>query len=378
MRVLHVMKSDPVLYGMQRVLLNELVEQRAHGVDACYLSLHETRMGSQADAMSEVARSRDVPVVKVPIAGRISYSAIRAVADAISGAGADIVHTHGYKGDVFGVLGARLARVPVVGEVHGWLFPTLRSDPLIAFYEWLDAQVLKRMDCAIAPSDHYRRLLLGMGFKAKRVKLVPNGVVADELRARAQGHDLRAQLGIPEGSPVVGVLARLSHEKGVDLFVRAMAFVRRVHPNVRAVITGGGPREAELKALTSELGLGEHVIWAGFVPSSVDAMRAFDVVALTSRIEALPQVLLEAMIMERPTVVTPVGGCPEIVVDGETGLVAGSLEPEMIAASISRLLSSPELAREMGKAGARRVEKEFSMGLWFDRTQALYEETVRA
>jgi glycosyltransferase involved in cell wall biosynthesis len=375
LRVAHVMRSDPQVYGMQRVLLTELVEQRARGVDASYLVLHEQRMGAEeADQMSGLCAVQGVPVIEVPVQGRFSLAEIRDVQRALEQAEIDVVHTHGYKGDVYGLLAARSARLPVVGEVHGWLFPDPVKQPLIRFYEWLDAQVLKRMDRAIALSHHYRRMLLRMGFSAERLRLVPSGIDAAEVRARSRGIDLRARLGIPPESPTVGMLSRLSHEKGVDLFVQAMAAVVRSHPEVRAVVFGSGPLEEELRGLAGRLGLEQHLTWAGYVDASADALRALDVVAQTSRIEALPQVLMEAMIMERPTVVTPVGGCPELVKSGQTGYVVPGHEPELIAAAIKRLLVNRELARRMGRAGAERIAKEYSMDLWFRRTSALYEE----
>jgi glycosyltransferase involved in cell wall biosynthesis len=375
MRVVHVMKSDPVVYGMQRVLLTELVQLRSRGVDARFLVLHENRLGAAADRLCQLAEAQSVPVIRVPVAGRFALSEVQSVRRAVEQSGADLVHAHGYKGDLFGLLAARLARVPVVGEVHGWLFPKGRT--LVRFYEWLDVQVLKRMDLTVVLSEHYRKLLLQMGFSPSRLRLVPSGINTDELRARVAGIDLRGQLGVPPDSPTVGMLTRLSPEKGVDLFVEAMAFVARVHPNVRGIVFGDGPLEAELKALGERLGLREHLIWAGYVDAAADALRSLDVLAQTSRYEALPQVLMEAMVMERPTVVTPVGGCPELVRNGETGFVVPAKEPELIAAAICRLLADPDLRLRMGQAGARRMEQEYSMDRWFQRTLSLYEEAVR-
>jgi glycosyltransferase involved in cell wall biosynthesis len=118
------------------------------------------------------------------------------------------------------------------------------------------------------------------------------------------------------------------------------------------------------------------VIWAGYCGEAMDALRALDVLVMTSRIEALPQTLMEAMVMGRPAVVTPVGGCPELVVDGETGFVSPTLEPEAIAGRICHLVERPEQAREMGERGAARMEAGYTMEDWARRTIALYEELL--
>ncbi len=375
MRVLHIMRSEGKFYGAERVLLTELVTLRARGVDARYLVLEETRESDAGDEVYQAAAAHGIPVIKVRIAHRFSLREVLAVRRAVMDQNPDLIHAHGYKGDFFGLLAGRLARVPLVGEVHGWLFP--EGQPLIRFYEWLDAHALRRMDAAIVLSAYYRELLLKLGFAERSLRLIPSGIDVAAVRARGKGVDLRASFGLPAGCPTVGMLSRLSHEKGVDIFLEALALLVRAHPEARGIVFGTGPLEGELRAHAERLGLGAHLTWAGYVADSADALRSLDVLAMTSRIEALPQVLMEAMVLERPTVVTPVGGCPELCRDGETGIVVPDHSPEKIAAAIGRLLVDPAAARRMGEAGARRIDAEYSLEVWFERTLALYEELAR-
>lgn len=369
MKVIHVMRESEEIYGAERVILAELAKQRADGLDAQFLMLEETRIEGRPDKMGKAVSALGVPLIRVPVHSQISWSMVRDVRDRLLAERPDVIHTHGYKGDFIGLLGGKLAKIPIVGEVSGWLFP--KRDLQIRFYEWLDVQTLKRMDRVVVLSDHYRRLAQRMGM-GDRVRLVPSGVDIAGLRARANKVDLRAKLGIAPATPVVGMLSRLSLEKGVDLFVEAMAYVARRLPEAIGVVFGTGPEEARLKEQAHRLGLDGRLLWAGYCAEAMDALLSLDVVALTSRFEALPQTLMEAMVMKRPAVVTPVGGCPELVLDGETGLVTPNHDPERIAGAFCHLLGAPELARQMGERGAARIEENYTMDHWSRRTLDVY------
>lgn len=375
MRVIHLMRGSDEIYGAERVIFAELVKLMERGVDVRFLMLQETRMGDSSDLMGRMVEELGVPVIRIPVSLPISPGMVWRTARELRRLAPLVVHTHGYKGDFVGLLAGRLARVPVVGEVSGWLFP--ENDYVIKFYEWLDAQALKRMDVAIALADYYRRMMEKMGFAPSMVKVIPSGVEPEELRARSGKVDIRQRLGLAEDTPTVGMLTRLSEEKGVDLFIKAMARVVKEHPGARGVIFGTGPEQESLERLARTLGLDDHIVWAGYVEQAMDALLALDVLAQTSRIEALPQTLMEAMVMSRPVVTTAVGGCPELVVDGETGIVAPPGDVEAVARGICRLLDEPALALTMGQRGAERIHQEYTLDRWADRTIRLYEKMLK-
>ncbi len=375
MRAIHLMRGSDEIYGAERVIFAELIKLQERGVDVRFLMLQETRMGDKSDLMGRMVEDLGIEVIRVPVSLPISPGMVLRAARILRRLKPLVVHTHGYKGDFVGLLAGRLARVPVIGEVSGWLFPD--NDYVIKFYEWLDAQTLKRMDVAIALAEYYKRMMVDMGFDPGMIRVLPSGVEPEELRARAGKADIRARLGLDEETPTVGMLTRLSEEKGVDLFIKAMARVIKGHPEARGIIFGTGPEEEELKRLARTLGLERNIIWAGYVEEAMDALLALDVLAQTSRIEALPQTLMEAMVMSRPVVTTAVGGCPELVGAGETGSVAPRGDADAVARGIIRLLDEPALALTMGQRGAERIQQEYTMDRWADRTIRLYEEMVR-
>lgn len=370
------MRGSEYIYGAERVVVAELIKLREVGIDAHFLMLKETRLGSDSDVLGDLIASHDIPITYVSVSGRISLRMILDLRRALLDLNPAVVHTHGLKGDVLGLAACKLARIPVVGEVSGWLFP--KDDLTIRFYEWLDAQALKRMDAAIVLSEHYRKMLLKMKYPPGRVRLIYSGIDIEGLRAKVGRVDLRKQLGIDPDRPTVGMLTRLSPEKGVDIFLRAMARVVRHHPEVQGVIYGeagpDGNEDEKLKLLARDLELEDHIIWAGFVEHAMDALLSLDILAQTSLTEGLPQTVMEGLLMERPVVATPAGGSAELVLHDETGYLTQGFEPAPVAELICRMLDDPETARKLAKNGVRHIEDTFSMDRWAERTIALYRE----
>jgi glycosyltransferase involved in cell wall biosynthesis len=144
------------------------------------------------------------------------------------------------------------------------------------------------------------------------------------------------------------------------------------------VIAGAGPLRAELEANADALGVRDRVLFLGSRADTIELMAAFDVFVLPSVVEGMSNALLEAMAVGRPVVVTDVGGNPEVVVDGETGLVVPPADPDQLAASIVKLLEAPELAAEMGAAGRRRVLEHYQIDVMTRRIEELYEELLAA
>jgi glycosyltransferase involved in cell wall biosynthesis len=186
----------------------------------------------------------------------------------------------------------------------------------------------------------------------------------------------RRALGIPEGAFAIGWVGRLSHEKGVDVFVRALAHVKRAG-NVRASIIGAGPIEVDMRALAVATEVSDRIQWHGTIPDSFQFYRAFDVFVLSSRTEGTPMVLLEAMAAEVPVVTTAVGGVPDVVRSTEALLVPPE-HPVMLAGAIENVRQDPNAARVRAVTARRRLEEAFAIGPWVDRHESLYRSVRRA
>lgn len=241
------------------------------------------------------------------------------------------------------------------------------------------AWVARRAAYMIAISDavnNYARNHLSMPIE--RVVTVHYGIdphpfrqVEDE-RRRA----LRAEWGVPTGAWVIGTVARLVPQKALHVLLTGYAQyrLRARHPS-RLVLVGRGPLESELKALAQQLKITDEIVWAGFREDIPVVMNAFDIFALTSLYEGFGLVLLEAMAAARPVVATAVSAIPEVVKDGETGILCKAGDAENLAQAFDRL--EDESARErMGRAGLQRAESEFTLSCMVEKTLGIYKRCM--
>ncbi len=219
-------------------------------------------------------------------------------------------------------------------------------------------------DAIVTPSQHVARLVRGWGVPQHKLHVIYNSV-ADPNLYDADPRALRQELGLPLDVPLLVSIARLTPVKGVDV---ALAALPHIDHDAKLVIVGDGPQQAELEALAPR----DRVLFVGHQEHD-DAMRylrAADVFVLSSRTEGLSHVLLEAQIVGTPAVATRVGGNPEIIIDGENGLLVPSESPQALADAVNRLLDHPALAAQMAAAGRKRSES-FSVARMLSETLAL-------
>jgi len=220
-----------------------------------------------------------------------------------------------------------------------------------------------------------RFLVHERGYPDDKIRIIHNGVDPALFDVNA-GPAALAEFGFPQGDPVVGILGWLRPEKDHATFLRAARIVIDEMPRVRFLVIGDGERRPQLEALCSELRITPNVHFAGARGDVARMLCAIDVFALTSTTECLPMALLEAMACARPAVCTAVGGVTEVVKDGETGYLVPPKDPARLAARLVRLLSDPQTARRMGRAGRHRVEAEFGLDRSVEAAQRAIEDVV--
>jgi glycosyltransferase involved in cell wall biosynthesis len=170
----------------------------------------------------------------------------------------------------------------------------------------------------------------------------------------------RNELELSGDAPVVTFMGRLSVQKGVDHFLAAAGNVLQTGQDVAFVVAGDGPQRAILEAQSADLGLDQNVRFLGYRSDSASVLRASDIVVLPSRAEGLPVVLLEALAVGCPVIATRVGGIPDLVRHGHTGLLIQPNAPQQLSAAMQRLLSDPGLAARLGNAGRAHVVSAYA------------------
>ena len=236
-----------------------------------------------------------------------------------------------------------------------------------AFSRWKYRQV----DCFVAASDSIHQTLLNDGVEASKVVTVYEGIDVHRIQAEPPAH-VHAEFWLPTHAPIVGAAGALAAEKGQRHLIDAASLVVREVPDARFVILGEGDLRPSLERQIRELHLDKHVLLPGFRPDVLAFLRAFDLFVMPSIAEGLGTSLLDAMAASKATVATTTGGIPEVVVDGQTGILVPPRDHHALAQAISRLLKDGDLRDQMGRAGLARVQKLFTAERMVDQTLAVY------
>lgn len=291
-----------------------------------------------------------------------------------------VIHTHGYRSDVLGLILARRLSIHTISTVHGFT----GGGPRNSAYEMIDRLALRGFDAVVAVSNTLGRQL-GRYVPRRHLHVVRNAYYEATQESSmgysgtggadlfSQRHFLRAQLGVPDTAKVVGWVGRLSWEKGADVMIRALALCA---DNVVLALIGDGPERSSLEQLAVECGVAERIVWCGSRTNAAGYFPAFDVFALSSRTEGTPIVLFEAMAASVPIVATRVGGVPDVLSDREGKLVPAQ-DHRALASGIMAALSYPYVTRERAAAARARLRKEFSITPWLNKYEELYRQIIQ-
>jgi glycosyltransferase involved in cell wall biosynthesis len=288
----------------------------------------------------------------------------------------DVLHSHLFRADIYGYLA-----VGRLGDRRPMLVSTRHNDDrffLNPFVGLLHYGVSARQDLIIAISDHIARFTVARGVRhPARVRRVYHGIEPQVTRTlEREGQRIRAELHIAPEDFLVGNVGRLAPQKGQRHLIAAMPRLLERVPRAHAVIAGGGDLEDYLRDLADEFGVTDRVHVLGPRKDVPALMHAVDVFAMPSIWEGFGLVLLEAMAASRPIVASRVATIPEVVVDGETGLLVPPGDPMALADALVELAVNPARARRFGEAGSERLRQRFSIEKMVGDTELLYRELV--
>ena len=234
------------------------------------------------------------------------------------------------------------------------------------------------MDRLIVVSRAIDRKVAEEGRQGAERVLIYNGVDLERYDHQEPCCTLREEYAMEPGSAIVGVVGRLELEKGLPTLLEAWPRVRREVPGAYLLIVGEGSRQEALRQIARDQGIEQHVIFTGRRDDIPAVTAAFDVAVLPSYREAQGLTILEAMALSRPVVASNVGGIPEMIEDGVTGLLVAPHDPDALAAAIVRLLTDHPLADMLGRAGHDLVHDRFCVQLMVNAVQELYDAGARA
>lgn len=343
MRVVHVHRIGGI-GGSERHLLTLLPALAAKGVDVHFVGLDMPGADPFYEELS-------VPFERLTRPWRLPWALRRFKPD--------LVHTHLVHADVYGAL---TTTAPIVSTKHN-------PDPFrLGPWRHVERMLARRARRIVAISEAVRRFSVDeVGLPAEKLELVYYGL--DEL-PRPWGPN--PPLELVEGVPLLLCVGRLVVQKGIDTAIRSLPRI----PEATLIVLGDGPGRAALLRLASELGVGGRVLMPGRVGDIAAIYRRADVVVHPARWEGFGLAMLEAMLAEKPVVATEAGSAPELVVDGETGVIVPPSDPPGMAAAVNIILGEPDLARSYGARGLTRARAEFSVEKMTQRTLAVYESAL--
>ncbi len=266
---------------------------------------------------------------------------------------------------LFTAVGAGTFIAPFAAMLSGVPVLVRASDTVIeglypGILKILDRICLLRTDRVMVPSRFLMHLLSKeLGIPESKMTVIPNGIPVEGRKGRSV-RSLKKELGLPEGVKVVGMVANFAPLKAHEILIRAVPDILAGCPGTRFLLVGDGPLRGSIEKLAQSLGIAQYLHFTGYRPDTAELARIYDVGILSSRVEVHPISLIEIMAAGVPVVAPRVGGIPEIVEDGVSGLLVRPGDPESLAKGILKVLRDPALAKKIGASARSRVLSDFT------------------
>ena len=280
----------------------------------------------------------------------------------------DILHTHGYRSDIIGLICAKITGHPIISTVHGWTPTTFK----VRIYEMFDRIALFFFNYIVSVSKEIELSLLRSHISKTKIKLIPNAISCDKMEK--SGYDIRKELGINKSTRIIGTIARLSKEKGIEYLLEAFIVVQRAFRDTKLLIVGEGGEKDKLVMLSNKECLRGNVIFYGFESDVGKIYSNIDVFVLSSISEGTPMSLLEAMAFGVPVVATNVGEVSNIINNDINGILVEARDVKGLAAGILDILFNPEKAKRMIIAGRETIELRYNSKKWIKEIEEIYSK----
>lgn len=343
-RVAHLIGSTG-LYGAERWVLALMRAMDGEKFRSILVNLADS--DQERSVVVNAARDRGLEAFDFVTGGRFNFMAAVRLARWAREQGIDIIHGHGYKSDLVGLLAAKIAGCRVITTPHGW---SVEKDLKLNLYEKLDRYLFRFMDMVCPLSEQLYR---DTSSTAKDARLIPNGVDIDEIRSAEA-------LAYPAAMHVVGYIGRLVKAKDLATLLDAVGHLTASQRRVKLVVVGDGDHAAELKEISKFLGLKDVVDFTGFRSDTGRFLRGFNSFVLPSLSEGTPRCIMEAMALSVPVIASDIPGNRLLVSHQETGLLFPVGDSRKLAECIAFMMDRPDEAQRLALNACKKVEEQFS------------------
>jgi len=360
--------TDLMVGGAEKALVRTAIGLSKSNYDVSVMYLYGKA------PLAETLKNAGVPVTNLNMRIKWDVSVLLKLYKLFRKEKPQILHTYMFHADLLGRLIGRLAHVPIIIssrrniEIGGQIRETINR------------LTVHLSDATTAVCDNVRQAEIKRSrAKPEKVFRIYNGVEIENFKQveSRKTEKLKKDLGIGPDDVVIGTVGRFLEKKGHPFLIRAMHKIISKFPGTKLLLVGYGRLQSRLERKVNNSGLSEKVIFTGSCSDISEMLSVFDVFILPSLWEGMPNAVLEAMAAGLPVVSTAVGGTPEVIKDGETGLLVPAGDSEALADGVINLLKDPERAKKMGATGRDRVEKIFTRSRMIADTEALYEKLVQ-
>lgn len=318
------------------------------------------------------AKKRGLTTLPVCETSAFDRNISKQIIQAIRSLSIDVLHTHDFRSDLFGLWCAKRTGIPILSTCHGWIANNVKGK----IYTSIDKFALRYFNRVITVSQYMRKQLIDTGLQYEKMEVIPNALVVEDYHINELDQSFRNELGVDADSLLIGNIGRLSEEKGQDIFLRAAHELLKRHGNLHFALVGIGPQEERLRILANELGILSRVSFCGYRSDMLSVYNSLDLVVQSSYTEGMPNVILESLLMGVPVVATDVGGTGEIIDHMKFGLLINSDDYIELAMAIEDFITKPEDHKIMSIAGQSYVRNNFNHNSRVERITKIYEDIV--
>ena len=367
-KVLHFI-CPTALYGAERWILALAKNYVNHDLIDCQLAVTYEHQGKNIEVYDKF-KELGLKSHMIKTQGRFDPSVIFALYRLIRDQNIDIIHTHGYKSDILGIIAARLTGIKAVATPHGF---ENAKDFKLQFFIWLGCLALKYFDLVAPLSEELKHDMHHLKVNKNRIRLILNGIDIDEVE-RERNKKQNTNYLKPADEKLIGYVGQLSHRKNISVLLETFELLYKEHKNVRLILIGEGPQKSELEKKAKALSAGSRIEFLGYRDDRLSLVRQMDLFCMTSSLEGIPRSLMEAMAIETPVASFNIPGVDRLIINGQTGLMADFSNVQMLKLCWQRILFDKDLADKLSKNGREHILKNFSSKRMADEYTFFYKK----
>lgn len=307
--------------------------------------------GNQDLEISRHYKALGLDAYEIPMGNKFDLAAISRLADLIREKRIDVIHTHGYKSDIIGVLAARKAGIPCIVTPHGF---ENAKDIKLRLFIWLGCQAMRHATRVVPLSQQLMDDCRRLGVAASKTLYIQNGVDLSEVEGAM------TPAATPDAEKRIGFVGQMISRKNIFDLLDIFDSLHAKHPNTRLILLGDGDQRIALEQYAQTLASQSHIEFLGFRNDRLELLKSFDLFVMTSTLEGIPRCLMEAAAAEIPVAAYDIPGVDQLITHNQTGLLAPLGDKQQLQAHWETLLFEPDTANRLATAARHFVNNHYS------------------